>query len=741
MRKEILDTLYPNRVHEPYTIARRHFLKISAVAGGGLLLSTRVFSKADVQSEDTDFLANAFVKIEKDNTTTITIAKSEMGQGVRTSLALLIAEELDLDWKAVKIKQAVNNPKKYGRQGTGGSGSVRDNWLPLRESAGKLRQVLLQAASKIFNQSVNNLKTENGKVIDSKGNSLSYGELAKDAAKLIPPDTVTLKSAKDFKLIGKEHTGVDVDDIVCGKAKYGIDSAPENCVYAVVARTPEFGATIDSFDATECKKVKGVLKVFQIQAVAAPVNTKHGVVVIANNTWSAMQGKSLLKINWKSGNHASESSEDYRKTMLENVSKPGIELVNKQGDPDAVLKSSQSVISATYEVPFIAHSTMEPMNCTALFDGENIKIWAPTQFPNWAASSVAGATRVSEDKIELYVTLMGGGFGRRINPDVVTEAALIAKELPNQAVQVFWSREDDIQNDFYRPPAVHRFDATLDQDGNPHAFRHRLSTPAINATLGPALNAGRGEADGTANMLYRCPNRSSEYTMLISGVYRGWWRAVHTTHGTFALECFMDELAEKAGEDELDYRLNLIDEYTMEYPAQSEKFPIQNERLKGVLKEVEKISNWKNPKLPKGHAYGVACAIDHLSYCAEVVEVSIEKDQPVIHNVYVAVDCGPVVNPNGARAQLEGGVHQALSVALGEKITIKDGKVQQSNFHDYQLLRINQAPKNIKISFVQTDTHPTGLGEPSVPPLAPALANALYKLTGQRIRTLPINLG
>jgi isoquinoline 1-oxidoreductase beta subunit len=415
--------------------------------------------------------------------------------------------------------------------------------------------------------------------------------------------------------------------------------------------------------------------------------------------------------------------------------------VNKFGDPDAVLGRASVVINAEYEAPFLSHATMEPMNCTASFKDGKVEIWSPTQFPDWATGATAGALKILGTSVTVHVTLMGGGFGRRINPDFTVEAALISKAA-GKAVKVVWNRSDDLRHDFYRPCAMHRFDASLGADGFPEAWRHRLANPAIGAFYqGPKPGHGKDEADGSENMAYRIPNRSVEYTLIESGVPRGWWRAVSTTHAVFAVESFIDELAAIAGKDPVEYRLALIDQIPGVKPdPASADFAFVPERLKGVLRTAAEKAGWGKP-LPAGHAMGIACGRDHRSYAAEVVEVARVDGGVRIVKVVCAADCGPVMNPTGARAQLEGGIIMALSAATKEAITIAGGAVEQTGFDRYPLLRMNEAPPVIETHFVETDMHPTGLGEPSVPPLAPALANAITKLTGKRPRSMPFPVG
>jgi isoquinoline 1-oxidoreductase beta subunit len=465
--------------------------------------------------------------------------------------------------------------------------------------------------------------------------------------------------------------------------------------------------------------------------------------VVATTTWAAMQGRRALKVDWDAGPHAQESSERYSAFMREAVSKPGEETVNRIGDPDGVLAKATDVIRADYELPFVSHATMEPQNCTAQFANGEMELWSPTQFPDWAHSAVADHLKLDKDRVKVHVTpLMGGGFGRRINPDFSVEAALIARAVNGAPVQVVWTREDDLRHDFYRQCALHRLEGVLGPDGYPLAIRHRFCTPAIGASGGGKRGKfGADESDGVGNHVYRVPNRATEYTLLESGVPRGWWRAVNTTHGTFAVESFIDELAARAGRDPYEYRLALGDRWVVDRPKDSKEYPFDPERFRNVLKLAAEKAGWGRP-LPAGHALGIAQNVpDHLTYAAEVVEASVTDGKVRVHRVVVAVDCGRVYNPDGARAQLEGGVVQALSAALGEEVTIAGGGVVQGNFDTYRLLRIGGEPARIECHWVTNDAVPvTGLGEPSVPPLFPALANAIARATGKRVRSLPMRL-
>lgn len=718
---------------------RREFLKVAAVAGGGLVFTISLPGCRPRPGGGT-IDPSVFVRIDPDNTIAITIAKSEMGQGIRTSLAMIVAEELEADWHQVRVEQASFAPK-YGEMGTGGSSSVSSNWQRLREAGAALKGMLIAAAAKDWGVDPKDCRAENSFVIHPASNRrVHYGALAAKAAGMPLPNTVALKPKSEWKLLGKDRHGVDVGDITHGKAIFGLDVKIPGMLYATIERTSVFGGTVKSVDSAKVLAVPGVKQVVEIPAVGDGINIHAGVAVVATNTWAALQGRRQLVVTWNPGPRAAESSESYQAFMTAAVARTGDETVNKQGDPDAVLAKATKVVSSTFETPFLSHATMEPMNCTAHVTGDRVEVWSPTQFPDWGATALAQALKTDIKNVQVHVTLMGGGFGRRINPDFTVEAALLSQKI-KQPVKVVWTREDDLRHDFYRPCSTHRIDASLAADGLPEAWRQRISTPSIDVLYGPKPAPGWGpnESDGSANMSYRVPNRSCEYTLLESGVPRGWWRAISTTHGMFAVESMIDELADAAGRDPYEYRLALIDNVWWQQPPDSKDFPFEAERLKGVLKRAAEKAGWGRT-LPAGHGMGISCGFDHLGYAAEVFEVSVINNRLRVHRVVVAADSGPVLNPLGARAQLEGAVTQGLSAALRERITIVGGAVKERNFDGYQILRINEAPAQIEVHFVETDTHPTGFGEPGMPPVAAALTNAIYRATGKRIRTLPLGL-
>lgn len=728
---------------------RRRFLHVVAGATGGLVLAVHLPARAAEPTAAAGSTAppSLFIRIDPDNRVTLTVHKSEMGQGVRTSLALLIAEELEADWATVRVETAPLDPR-YGDQGTGGSGSVWNAFEPLRKVGAAMRMMLIAAAAARWKLPASRLRAENGFVVDPGGRRASFGELAADAARQPVPASPPLKPRAAWKLIGKDHIGKDVADIVHGRARFGLDQRLPGMVFASIERPREHGATVDGFDAAAALAVPGVQQVFAIEPTAPQVKKfvsqiAGGVAVVATTTWAALEGRRRLHVRWKPGPHAGESTASYGRDMAAALDRAGAEQVVGIGDADAELAKARRVVRADYTLPFLAHAALEPMNCTAHWDGQRMTLWAPTQFPQLVGGAVAARLELPPSQVAVHVTLMGGGFGRRINGDYGVEAALVARRIA-APVQVMWTREDDLGHDFYRPCAHHRLEACLDDRGFPHALRHRLCNPAIGATSRPDQTTGFGgsESEGLADTFYRVPHRKSEYTLLRSGVPRGWWRSVSTTHTTFAIESFLDELAEAAGKDPLEYRLALIDHPPALSPPEPGEPVFMPERMKHCLSLAADRAGWGRP-LPAGHGRGLACGgFDHLSYAAVVIEASVDAGRVVVHRAVCAFDCGTVVHPDGARAQIEGAITQGLSAALHERITIDGGRTVETNFHDYPLLRVHEAPARIEVHFVdRPDVQLSGVGESSLPPVAPALANALYRATGKRLRSLPLQLG
>jgi isoquinoline 1-oxidoreductase beta subunit len=724
---------------------RRDFLKKSAAGGAALVigfhLSPSAFGdQAQDQEKQPVNPFDAWVRITPDNRVTLILGKSEMGQGIMTALPMILAEELCLDWKQVKVEQASTNPKVYDH-GTGGSGSVAGSWLPLRQAGAAAREMLVAAAAARWNVNPNTCKAQDGGILHgARKDFLTYGALVADAAKLPIPDfkTVPLKNPNDFTIVGHDTRRFEGREKVIGAAKFGLDSRVPGMLYAVIARCPVFGGKVKTFDATKAKAVPGVRDVFAIDPVSQGAFTAGGVAVLADNSWAAMQGRKALQITWDEGPAASESSASLRQQFLDNAAKPG-KVVRNEGDAEAALTRATKKVEASYEFPFAAHATMEPMNCTVHIQNHRAEAWVPTQAPQWAQDIIAGVTKLPHESVIVHTTLMGGGFGRRYQADFVMEAAQVAK-VSGKPVMVLWTREDDMQHDFYRPASYHRFAGALDAKGNLAAWRHFQTSTSIDAMWSPKgeENPEKSEFATAAFIPYQTPNYRVEYTLAKSSVPRAWWRSVeHSTSG-FVVESFVDELASAAGVDPLEFRLRLIgdDRKIPDFTNPKEGKPLDTARLKGVLRLAAEKAGWGKP-LPKGISRGIAGYYSFESYTAAVAEASVKDGAVKVHRLVYAVDCGRPVNPDGVRAQVESAAIYGFSAALHDAITISRGRVEQSNFHDYQVPRINETPK-IEVYVMMSKEEPTGIGEPGLPVVAPALCNAIFAATGKRIRRLPI---
>ena len=705
------------------TLDRREFLKKSAAGGTALVIGFYLPSKyealAAVPPSEPASL-NAWVRIAQDNTVTILIDKSEMGQGVVTSLAMLLAEELEFDWKKVKTEFAPAAPAYFnplfGLQGTGGSTSVRASWGPLTKAGAAAREMLILAAAQQWYVDPSACRAENGAVVHAATNKqLTYGALAEAAAKFPVPANPALKDPKNYKYIGKPVKRLDTPAKSNGKAGFGIDVRVPNMQYAVVARCPVFGGKVESFDATKAKAVRGVKQVLQISS---------GVAVVADNTWSAMEGRRALQIEWDEGPNASVSSESIRKLYLENAEKTGA-IARKDGDVETALAGAAKKIEAAYEVPFLAHATMEPMNCAADVRTDGCDIYAPTQFQTFTQNTGAKITGLKPEQVRVHTTFLGGGFGRRAEQDFIAEAVEISKGA-GAPVLVTWSREDDVQHDFYRPAAYSKLVGGLDADGWPIAWKSRIVGPSIMSRFFPgSVKNGIDETsiEGQANSKYAIPNFLVEYVLTETGVPVGFWRSVGNSHNGYITECFVEELAKASGKDSFEFRRKLL---------------ANASRHRGVLELAAQKAGWGTPP-PAGRTRGIAMVESFGSFVAEVAEVSVNRKsgEVKVHRVVCAVDCGRHVNPDIIAAQMEGGIVYGLTAALKGQITIDKGRVRQSNFHDYEMVRMNEMP-NVEVHIVPSNEAPGGVGEPGTPPIAPAVCNAIFAATGKPIRRLPI---
>ncbi|HET8924330.1 MAG TPA: xanthine dehydrogenase family protein molybdopterin-binding subunit [Candidatus Acidoferrum sp.] len=706
------------------TLHRREFLKKSAAGGTALVIGFYLPSKLEAlaaapPSEPVSL--NAWVRIAPDDNVTILIDKSEMGQGVVTSLSMLLAEELELDWKKVKAEFAPAAPQYFnplfGLQGTGGSTSVRASWGPLAKAGAAAREMLIAAAAKQWYVEPSACHAENGAVVhNATGKRLSYGSLAEEAARLPVPANPALKDPKNYKFIGKPTKRLDTPEKINGKAGFGIDVRLPNIQHAVVARCLIFGGKIKSFDATKAKSVRGVKQVVQISS---------GIAVVADNTWSAMEGRRALQIEWDEGPNAAVSSESIRKLYLERAEQPGA-IARKDGDVETALAGTAKKVEAVYEVPFLAHATMEPMNCAADVRADGCDIYGPTQFQTFVQMTGAKITGLKPEQVRVHTTYLGGGFGRRAEQDFIAEAVEVSKAVA-APVQVTWSREDDVQHDFYRPAVYCKLVAGLDSNGWPVAWKSRIVSPSIMSRFFPgSVKNGIDDSsvEGQANSKYAISNFLVEYVLTETGVPVGFWRSVGNSQNGFITECFIEELAKAAGKDPFEFRRKLL---------------ANAPRHLGVLELAASKAGW-GQSLPAGRTRGIAVVESFGSYVAEVAEVSFNKSSGVkVHRVVCAVDCGRYVNPETVAAQMEGGIVYGLTAALKGKITIAKGRVQQSNFHDYEMLRLNEMPK-VEVHIVPSNEAPGGCGEPGTPPIAPAVCNAIFAATGKPIRRLPIRV-
>jgi isoquinoline 1-oxidoreductase subunit beta len=724
---------------------RRNFLKTSAAGGAALVigfhLSPSAFaaSAGDQEKKPVNPLT-AWVRITPDNQVTLILGKSEMGQGIMTALPMILAEELYLDWQLFKIEQAPTNPAIYDL-GTGGSGSVAASWTPLRQAGAAAREMLITAAAQHWNVNRNTCKPQNGGILHgARKQFLTYGELADAASKLPVPDLddVPLKSSRDFTIVGRNHNRFESRAKSTGTAKFGIDARPEGLLYAVIARCPVFGGKPARFDATKAKSVAGVRDVISIDPVAQGAFSAGGIVVLADNSWAAMQGRKALDITWDEGSNAAESSQSLRQQFLDNASRPG-KVVRNEGDANGVLASIEKKVDIVYEIPFAAHACMEPMNCTVHIRPDGAEAWVPTQAPQWAQDIIVGVTKLPPESVVVHTTLMGGGFGRRYQADFVMEAAQVAKAV-GKPVMVLWTREDDMQHDFYRPASYHHMQGAVDAHGNLAAWKHFQTSTSIAAMWEKdgAEKPEKSEFATAAFIPYQTKNYRIEYTLAKSGVPRAWWRSVEHSSSGFVVESFVDELAAAAGADPLEFRLRLIggDRKIPDFTNPKEGKPLDTARLKVVLKLAAEKAEWGKP-LPPGVTRGIAGYFSFESYTAGVAEVSVKAGKIRVLRIVYAVDCGRPVNPNGITAQVEGAAIYGVSAFMKDAITIDRGRVQQSNFNDYQMPRINETPL-IEVHVINSTEEPTGIGEPGLPVIAPAVCNAIFAGTGKRIRRLPI---
>ena len=722
--------------NNPLNISRRTFIKAGALVVGGLviafsiphakrfLMPGSVADKAPDAAKDATKLPtpNAYLRIGTDNTITVMLAHSEMGQGIWTTLPMLIAEELDADWSKIKVEHASAAPEyihtAYGIQITGGSSTTWSEFDRYRQAGALTRALLINAAAEKLGVAANGLKTENGFVI-SGDEKITYGDLAEAAANLETPKSITLKEPKDWKIIGKATKRLDGPEKINGTAIFGQDIQFDGLMTAMVARSPVFGGTVKNFDATAAKQIKGVRQVVQVPT---------GVAVIADNYWAAKKGREALKVDWDLGENASLDSNALLAEYKKMAASPGL-IAAKAGDTKTALSKAGKFVEAEYALPYLAHSPMEPLNCAVKIDKEGCEIWTGTQMQGTDQTAAAKILGLKPEQVKIHTLFLGGGFGRRANPaaDFVSEAVQVAKAA-GVPVKTVWSREDDVKGGYYRPMFVHKAKIVLDPNGMPSAWEHvavgqsiMLGTPFEAFQIKDGIDATSVEGTADSPYLKSIPNHQVSLHTVKSTIPVLWWRSVGHSHTAFVMESLIDELAHSAKQDPLEYRRALLKDHPRHLAA---------------LNLAAEKAGWDKP-LAKDVFRGIAVHESFGSYVAQIAEVSVDKGEVKVHRMVSAIDCGLAVNPDSLKAQMESSVSFGLGAALQSEITFKDGMVEQSNFHDYQVMRMGNMPK-VEVYIVQSTEKMGGVGEPGLPPVAPAVTNAIFAATGKRIRTLPI---
>lgn len=736
---------------------RRSFLKVSTLAGGGLMIATSLDLFEDVLAQaGPDFKPNAFITITPDNIVTIIAKNPEVGQGVKTSMPMLIAEELGVEWKNVRLQQADVDAAKYGPQNAGGSTGTPTNWEPLRRAGAAGRHMLIAAAAHTWNVAAAELTASAGRVHHAASNrSLTYGELATKAAAITPPDlrTVAMKDPKDYTIIGKATPGVDVKAITMGKPIFSIDFTVPGMLYAVFEKCPVFGGKVATANLDLIKTQPGVKHAFVVEGGSDLTSLLGGVAIVADSWWQAESARRKLQVTWNEGPTASQSSVGFAKRAEELSKLPAQFVVGKDGDPQAALASAAKVVEGAYSYPFISHAQLEPENCTARWEGNKVEIWSPSQTPQQGRNMVKQLFNLRDEDITQHMVQAGGGFGRRLSNDYAVEVAYISKQIGGTPVKLLWTREDDMRHDFYRPGGFHYLKGGVDAAGKITAWHgHFISygpmNPPPNAPNTFAQSANIPNTEFPSGFV---PNFAIEASLMPLGVPTGAMRAPRSNAVAWVYQSFIDELAHAAGKDPLQLRLDLL--ATPRTKPAGDGFDAA--RMTGVLKDVAARSNWANRRTGQPTsaeasagrqangktAMGIACHYSHRGYFAEVAEITLTADNALkVNKVWVAADVGrQIVNPSMAVNQVQGAVIDGLAELMAQEITIDNGRTVQSNFNQFQLIRMRNAPPVIDVHFVITDNPPTGLGEPALPPILPAVCNAIFVINGQRIRTLPLS--
>jgi isoquinoline 1-oxidoreductase beta subunit len=733
----------------PTSPSRRDFLRVSALAGGGLLIAANVDGLDAFMQNGADFTPNAFIRITPDNIVTIIAKNPEVGQGVKTSLPMLIAEELGVEWKNVRLQQADLDTTKYGPQNAGGSTSTPTNWEPLRRAGAAGRHMLIAAAAQTWNVPAAELTASAGRVVHGASNrSLTYGELATKAAAITPPDlrTVPLKDPKDYTILGKPTPGVDVKAMTMGKPIFSIDFTLPGMLFAVFEKCPVFGGKVVEANLDVIKAQPGVKHAFIVEGGSDLTSLLGGVAIVADTWWQAESARKKLVVKWNEGPTAAQNSAGFAKRAVELSTQTPAFTVGREGNPEQALAAAAKVVEGAYSYPFISHAAIEPQNCAARWNGNTLELWSPSQTPQRGRDMLKQLFNLRDEDITHHMLQAGGGFGRRLSNDYAVEVAHISKTIGGGPVKLLWTREDDMRHDFYRPGGFHFLKGGVDASGKITAWRgHFISygpmTPPANAPNTFAQSANIPATEFPSGFV---PNFAIEATLMPLGVPTGALRAPRSNAVAWVYQSFIDELAHAAGKDPLQFRLDLL--ATPRAKPAGDGFSA--DRMAAVLKAVGERSGWaaQQANRPTGQpanrtAMGIACHYSHRGYFAEVAEITLGKDNALkVNKVWVAADVGrQIVNPSGALNQVQGAVMDGLGELMAQEITIENGRTVQSNFNQFQLLRLRNAPPAIDVQFVLSDNSPTGLGEPALPPILPAVCNAIFTINGQRVRSLPLS--
>ncbi len=725
-----------------FNLNRRGFFKLSGIAGGGLVLGFTLGNAGEAQAQaSAQQLSNAYVQVRPDGKVTIMASNPEVGQGVKTAMPMIVAEELDVAWEDVEVVQSAIDAERYGRQAAGGSRSIPSTWMPLRQAGATARAMLVSAAATQLGVDAASLRTENTAVIhDGSGQRIPYAELTELAATLPVPavDSLRLKPRSEWRLIGQAIGGVDNEAIVTGRSLFGMDQQQPEMLYATFVRGHQIDAVARSANLEQIRTLPGVVDAYLMEQRGRPSDyfrppsIHSGVVIVARSTWSAFKAAQSLQVDWDGSDAVQDSWEQHVNDAAYLAQRQGDSVLNNKGDVDAAFANAATTVESFYTYPLLSHSDLEPQNCTCWFKGDSIEIWAPTQTPQNAVREVAAFLDLPEDQVLLHQLRGGGGFGRRLANDSVVEAAAIAArfEVPVKAV---WTREDDMFFDYYRPGGFNSFKAAIDNDGRLSAWQHHFITFSREGSEEPLTGANLAADEFPAQVL---DNVRMTQSTLISGMPTGFWRAPRSNALAFTHQSFLHECAVAAGRDHLEFLVELFGE--ARWFEEGNAGSLNTERAVAVIRRAAEEAGWGR-SMPQGRALGLAFHFSHAGYFAHVVEASVDDSRKVrVHKVTVAGDIGPIVNLSGVNNQVEGSVIDGLSSGIGLEVTFSNGRVDQHNFHQYPLGRITIAPDAIDVHWIESDFPPTGAGEPAYPPTIPALTNAIFSATGHRVRTLPL---